>query len=501
MKHIDNLNEICNRTNEELILKNFLIHFYKDVPPLTSSLTSSSIKEMNETQDLNEDFKKGLYIYGDTGTGKTQFVLNFLKNNNYDIIYYNSSDIRNKSVIDTITKYNMSDKSILSLLQKKVKRPVIVMDEIDGMILGDKGGINSLIKLIRPKKTKKQKNEDHSLNPIICIGNYQTDKKIKELIKVCNTIELKKITNEQIHTLIDEFIPHSNINTSIKQNIILYVEGNLRKLINISEIYNNDYFKKQQQNHQQNPSTINTIENNNSLFQHILHSNSYKYNINNILVKILNNHYPFSEHIKLINETDRTTMGLNFHENIIDFLDTTNIKNSISFYLQFLENICFSDYIDRITFQKQIWQFNEMSSLIKTFKNNNLLHNNPFHIILHDKIKEVTPKDIRFTKVLTKYSSEYNNYIFIQNLCQQLMIDKKDLFSFFSFLKIKYNNDINLIINLFSENYDITKLDIQRIYKYIDKTIKDIKDNKEDNLKDNLKDNIFDETLEITDCD
>ena len=30
------------------------------------------------------------------------------------------------------------------------------MDEIDGMNSGDKGGINSLIKLIRPKKTKKQ---------------------------------------------------------------------------------------------------------------------------------------------------------------------------------------------------------------------------------------------------------------------------------------------------------------------------------------------------------
>ena len=33
-----------------------------------------------------------------------------------------------------------------------------------------------------------------------------------------------------------------------------------------------------------------------------------------------------------------------------------------------LDNMCFADYIDRITFQKQIWIFNEMSSLIKTFK-------------------------------------------------------------------------------------------------------------------------------------
>ena len=37
------------------------------------------------------------------------------------------------------------------------------MDEIDGMNNGDKGGINSLIKLIRPKKTKKQLSRRYNL--------------------------------------------------------------------------------------------------------------------------------------------------------------------------------------------------------------------------------------------------------------------------------------------------------------------------------------------------
>ena len=55
-----------------------------------------------------------------------------------------------------------------------------------------------------------------------------------------------------------------------------------------------------------------------------------------------------------------------------------------------------------------------MSSLIKTFYNNKLLHDNitsksPFH---HE--------DIRFTKVLTKYSTEYNNQLFLNNLCIEL---------------------------------------------------------------------------------
>jgi Cdc6-like AAA superfamily ATPase len=98
--------------------------------------------------------KRGIYIYGNPGIGKTTFIQNLLKDMNYDIIKYDAGDIRNKNVLENITKQNMSDKNVLSLLQKKQKEIAIVMDEIDGMNNGDKGGINSLIKLIRPKKQK-----------------------------------------------------------------------------------------------------------------------------------------------------------------------------------------------------------------------------------------------------------------------------------------------------------------------------------------------------------
>ena len=64
---------------------------------------------------------------------------------------------------------------------------------------------------------------------------------------------------------------------------------------------------------------------------------------------------------------------------------------------------------------------------------------------------------------------EYNNYIFIQNLCQQLSMDKRDLFAFFMDIKHKYDQETN---DLF-ENYEISKLDINRIYRYLDKYTKE----------------------------
>ena len=105
-----------------------------------------------------------------------------------------------------------------------------------------------------------------------------------------------------------------------------------------------------------------------------------------------------------MNETDRTSVGLLFHENIIDYLDKDKYEN-IKNYIDILDNFVFSDYIDRITFQKQIWIFNEMTSLIKTMYNNMLFRKNIS--------KKIEKKDeVRFTKVLTKYSTEYNNLIF-----------------------------------------------------------------------------------------
>lgn len=424
---------------------------------------ANNIKEILNNFELNKNnllFKKGIYIYGDPGSGKSSFVINILKELDYDIIKYDAGDIRNKSIIDNFTKHNMSDKNIMSLFNKKIRRIAIIMDEIDGMNNGDKGGINTLIKLIRPKKTKKQKLEEVTLNPIICIGNYHIDKKIKELMKVCNIVELKTPTNTQISTIIKKSIP--DIKENIKNKLINYVQGDLRKLNCIFDIYKN-----------------NREIFDGNILENIFQLKSYNDDTKKITNKLINNYYPIEDHLTIMNETDRTIVGLLWHENIIDVLGKYDKSISIPFYLKQLDNICFADYIDRITFQKQIWQFNEMSSLIKTFNNNKIYHE-------HFKKKpKYNPVEVRFTKVLTKYSTEYNNSLFIQNLCQQLGFDKKDLFAFFYDIKNKY--DDNNILNIF-ENYEISKLDINRIYRYIEKYIKE-ETNDETEEKDNDSEN------------
>jgi len=278
--------------------------------------------------------------------------------------------------------------------------------------------------------------------PIICIGNYHIDKKIKEMMKVCVPIELKTPTSKQIESVVKLLMP--KLETCLMNNITTFIQGDLRKLKSTFDIYTNQQSILK-----------------NKLIHNMFQPKAYNEDTKVITKKLFNHAYSISDHIIIMNETDRTSVGLLFHENIIDVINHIDKKESIPFYLKILENICFADYIDRITFQKQIWIFNEMSSLIKTFYNNK---------IYHDTFKNppvFNPPDVRFTKVLTKYSTEYNNMLFIQNLCNQLNMDKKDMFSYFINLRNKYS--IEEIYELFdNENYSINKLDINRIYRYLD---------------------------------
>jgi hypothetical protein len=418
---MENINAILGRESTVLHIKQLLHDFVRDCP--------------------NPAVNKGIYIYGAAGCGKTHLVNTILAEMNYDIIRFDAGDVRNSSLIDTITSNSMSSRNVLQMMNKETKKIAIIMDEIDGMNSGDKGGLTALIKLIRQKRTKKQKQENLTVNPIICIGNYMMDKKIKELMKVCHIFELKKPTDRQIAMLL------GNDNSDILE----YIQGDLRKMRFIQRL----------QLH--NPNMLSS-----SIIKTVLSRKSKNEDSKRIVQQLINHPISIETHNTSINETDRTIVALLWHENIIDAISKQPNAKSFPFYRKILDNICYADYIDRITFQYQIWQFNEMSSLIKTYHNNRIYHEsfpgNQFHL-----------DDVRFTKILTKYSTEYNNLQFIFGMCQELDMDRKDLISFFQELRLKhgsnFHEDVELIERIF-EDTEVGKLDVRRMYRYLDKNVK-----------------------------
>ena len=168
----------------------------------------------------------------------------------------------------------------------------------------------------------------------------------------------------------------------------------------------------------------------------------------------------------MINETDRTIIGLLWHENIIDTLGKLPLQKATPIYHKILTNVCFADYIDRITFQKQIWQFNEMSSIIKTFYSQKIYHDD----IIWDPVRIPRIQDeIRFTKVLTKYSTEYNNSVFIQCLCHKTGMDKRDLYAYFFKLKSMTEEERAEEMGML-DSFGISNLDLNRMIRYLECT-------------------------------
>jgi DNA polymerase III delta prime subunit len=496
---LENLNQILDR---EAIAKEI-----KDI------LASFDEKCRNIT------FKKGIYIYGSPGCGKTQFICKLLQSMDYDIIKYDAGDIRNKALIDTITCNNVSNRNVLSMMCRKKKPIAIVMDEIDEMNNGDKRGITSLIKLIRQKKTKKQKMEHVTLNPIICIGNYYVDKKMKELKKVCHVFELKSPTRTQMTQVLSNILGSRVLNHDIHQTILDFIQGDMRKFIFVENM-----LKKRPQ-----------FLEDRTILENIFQIKTYNDDAKKITHRLINEYIPLEQHNQILNETDRTIISLLYHENIVDILwknpdvsDLTSLRstptlqvseqtlpvcvpiklpselvvkrlsapcqnslpcttpcqraedpisnddssssssNPITFYNKFLDNLCFADYIDRITFQNQIWIFNEMSSMIKTFYNNWL-----YHTHFPENKGHFQPNEVRFTKVLTKYSTEYNNQLFLYNMSQELDMDKKDVVAFFQELRLFLGGSCSTTIyehldGLF-QSTEINRLDIKRMYRFLDK--------------------------------
>ena len=340
----------------------------------------------------NKSIKHGIYIYGNNGIGKTTEIKELLKDK-YDCIWYSAMDKITKQTIENFTNNNIANNSIMTSFNRITKKNVIIIDDIENIHYNDKNILTLLVKLIRPKKTKKQLVESYSLNPILFIANKIKDKKINELMGVTINIEMKDKSSEFCRKVILSKFPL--IDKPTETNLLNLCNNNLSKLNEILNLYKNEIIIFD---------TLDYISNNTT---------------KDITRNILLNDWNSQDFNNIISEGDRTIISLLYHENSSIIIDNLPNPIKILLYSRIISNICICDYIDRFIFQKQIWELNELSNLIKIFYNNLLLRN-------HLHVKDI--KEIKFTKVLTKYSSEYNNYIFLVKLCKLLSCNKKDIF-------------------------------------------------------------------------
>lgn len=148
-----------------------------------------------------------MLVSGPPGIGKTSACRIICQHLGFEVMEMNASDCRSKLAITkslqtlsgnqsidyftnvglTKQQNNSKDPTILALGGQNTKKSVIIMDEVDGVGAGDKGGISALIQIIKDSKT-----------PIICVCNDRQNQKLSSLVNYCLDLKFMKPTTAMI---------------------------------------------------------------------------------------------------------------------------------------------------------------------------------------------------------------------------------------------------------------------------------------------------------------
>ena len=91
-----------------------------------------------------------LFLYGPPGIGKTTLAHAALETAGYRVVEWNASQHRHRAAVEESLLPLLNSRNVSDFFRPEGPRNLgIVLDEIDGMSVGDKGGMTELIKLLK----------------------------------------------------------------------------------------------------------------------------------------------------------------------------------------------------------------------------------------------------------------------------------------------------------------------------------------------------------------
>jgi replication factor C subunit 1 len=174
---------------------------------------------------------RAIIVHGPPGIGKTTAAHLAAKLAGYDVLENNASDTRSKKLVESGLNEVLNNNSLLGYfagdgknVDKHKKKIVLIMDEVDGMSAGDRGGVGALAKVC--KKTD---------IPLILICNDRKLQKMKPFNDVALDIPFKRPTVEQVRSRIATICHREGL--KLPPNVIdALIEGSnkdIRQIINM----------------------------------------------------------------------------------------------------------------------------------------------------------------------------------------------------------------------------------------------------------------------------
>jgi replication factor C subunit 1 len=174
---------------------------------------------------------RAIIIHGPPGIGKTTAAHLAAKLAGYDVLESNASDTRSKRMVESGLGDVLNNSSLLGYfagdgkqVDQHKKNIVLIMDEVDGMSAGDRGGVGALAKIC--KKTD---------IPMILICNERKLPKMKPFDFVTFDIPFRRPTVDQVRSRIATICHREGLKLPM-QVIDALIEGSnkdIRQIINM----------------------------------------------------------------------------------------------------------------------------------------------------------------------------------------------------------------------------------------------------------------------------
>ena len=355
-----------------------------------------------------------LFLYGPPGIGKTTLARAALEHAGYRVVEWNASQHRHKAAVEESLIPLLNSRNVADYFRPEGPRNLgVILDEIDGMSVGDKGGLTELVRILK---------EYSGDNAIICISNEWMEKKFQQFMKVCGAYAVSAPTATDVERLISAQFD-SAVRPAVAQirrlaaDLLEVHSGDLRKILQSIREIKADMTSGRIRAEDVRPTIEVGLAD-----AHALGSNRIRRaeNIKSAVGQLLRGSLDMTAEVPL-NNNDLNLAGLHLHETLPSWIKK-HIGNNLrgyDMYKSTFHTILASDRLDYYTFFFQHWTLFPITYQAKLQSVNQKLFG-PGGI--DDGASSAWPDDkMEYTAVLSKQSMLYNQFRY---LCEM-----RDLFA------------------------------------------------------------------------
>ncbi|KAF9027058.1 hypothetical protein BGZ52_004940, partial [Haplosporangium bisporale] len=184
---------------------------------------------------------RAVLISGPPGIGKTSAAHLVAESLGYSVVEFNASDTRSKRSLDEQVRDLLDNQSLAGYFTTSnvdgkgkaiapdvdpsmSKKQVIIMDEVDGMAGGDRGGVAQLISFI--KKTHV---------PIICICNDRQSPKVRSLVNSCFDMKFQRPQPNQVRARLMTILHREGrqVPPNVLDKLVSGSQSDIRQVLNM----------------------------------------------------------------------------------------------------------------------------------------------------------------------------------------------------------------------------------------------------------------------------